>query len=119
MATIADLCQNANVPMLLADHRGIVVGINDSFTSAFGWTADNLVGRPLTTIIPRAMHDAHNLGFSRFLATGQPKLLNQPLELKLVARDRRELAVELLITADQQDGQWVFAASLRPLAARA
>lgn len=115
MATFADLRLKSDVPVLIADHRGIIAGVNDCFAAAFGWTSQELVGQMLTVIIPRTMRDAHNLGFSRFLTTGQPKLLNQPLELKMVAKDGRERAVEVVITAEQHGAQWMFAAALRPL----
>jgi PAS domain S-box-containing protein len=115
MVTIADIKLKTDVPIVIADHQGVIVKVNECFTTAFGWAPEELTGKTLSIIIPRDMHDAHNLGFSRFLTTGKPKLLNQPLELKAVAKDGRELDVELLIVAEQQEDQWVFAATLRPL----
>lgn len=115
MVSLAEIGLKTDVPVLVADQQGVVVNVNECFTAVLGWSPDELRGQMLTTIIPRNMRDAHNLGFSRFLTTGQPKLLNQPLELKAVTRDGRELAVEVLITAERQENRWVFAASLRPL----
>jgi PAS domain S-box-containing protein len=115
MLTIADISLKTDVPILIADHQGMIVRVNECFTSTFGWAPEELKGKTLTVLIPKNMHDAHNLGFSRFLTTGKPKLLNQPLELKAVAKDGRELDVELVIVAEQQENQWVFAATIRPL----
>jgi PAS domain S-box-containing protein len=104
-----------DVPVISVDHRGYVTAINDRFREAYGWEAADLVGRPLSTIIPTVFHEAHHLGFSRFLATGQPTLLEQPLQLKIVARDGREQVAEHYIVAEERDGAWAFAAMIRAL----
>lgn len=116
--TIATIRQKTDVPIVVADHQGMIVEVNEQFTTVLGWKPEDLAGKTLTIIIPKNMRDAHNLGFSRFLTTGKPKLLNQPLDLKAVAKDGRELDVELLIVAEQQDAQWMFAATIRPLVKR-
>lgn len=67
------------------------------------------------TVIPRSYQDSHNLGFSRFVMTEQSRILNHPLRLLAVTKDGREIMSEHFITAEQEDGQWVFGAILRPL----
>ena len=113
---VADLRLRTDVPVIAADHRGFVTWINEPFTEAYGWTADDLVGLPLPTIIPRRFHDAHHSGFSRFLTTRTPSLLGQPIDLVIVTRDTGELLAEHFIVATESNGQWEFAAIIRPRA---
>jgi hypothetical protein len=47
--------------------------------------------------------------------TGKSTLLNRPLALQAITREGRVFAAEHLIVAEQRDGQWVFAATIRPL----
>jgi PAS domain S-box-containing protein len=115
MQTIDELRHTTTVPVIIADHHGVILHVNERFTEAFGWQPADILGKPLTIIIPRTLHDAHQLGFSRFLASGRPTLLNQPLRLHTVAKDGRILETEHVIIAEQQQGQWVFAATIRPL----
>ncbi|WP_144051011.1 PAS domain S-box protein [Calothrix sp. PCC 6303] len=110
-----DQLKQSDVPVIVADHEGIVVDINSNFEIIFGWTAEEIIGQPLTVILPAFFRDSHNLGFARFSATGQATVLNHPLNLKAVTKDNREIESEHFIIAEKQDGQWLFAAKLRPL----
>lgn len=103
-----------DLPVIRADQDGIITFINQEFEQAFGWAAGDIVGKTLTVIIPPHLRDAHNLGFSRFLTTGKPTLLNHPLSLQILTRDGRVLEAEHFITAENKDGQWVFAATIVP-----
>ena len=115
MKSIEQCRQQTKVPVVMADQTGTITYVNERFESVFGYPQKDIVGRPLAIIIPQNMRDAHHLGFSRFLTTGRPTLLNQPLTLKVVAKDGREFDAEHLIVAEQQQGRWVFAATIRPL----
>lgn len=112
---IDEVQARTDVPVITVDHRGYVTAVNDRFHEAYGWATADLVGEPLTTIIPKDFHDTHHLGFSRFLTTGQPTILEQPLRLRIVSRDGREQEAEHYIVAEEHDGSWVFAAMIRPL----
>lgn len=114
--SIHELKQEENDPVVFADQRGLVTHVNRSFQTVFGWSDEEIVGKPLTVIIPGNLQDAHQLGFSRFLTTGKPTLLNRPLRLKAVTKGGREFDAEHFITAERADGQWVFAARIRPKA---
>lgn len=113
---VDELRARTDVPVIWADHRGLVAGVNEPFSKAYGWTATDLVGKGLPTIIPRRFHDAHHTGFARFLTTRTPSILEQPLELVITTKDGRELAAEHFIVATEADGVWEFAAIIRPLA---
>lgn len=103
------------VPVVMTDHQGFIIYVNDCFTSVFGWSAAEIMGQLVTVIIPEGFHESHHLGFSRFLTTQRSTILNHPLRLKGVTKDGREIEAEHLIVAEQHQGQWVFMATLRPL----
>lgn len=92
--TLEQVRRETGTPVVIADHRGVIIQVNARFEETFGWQAGEIVGKPLTAIIPAALHDAHHLGFSRFLATGQATLLGQPLQLRAVRKDGREFRAE-------------------------
>jgi PAS domain S-box-containing protein len=103
------------LPFVLADHQGLIMEVNHYFQQAYGWRPEELVGESLSKILPDAFRDAHHLGFSRFQITHQSQIINHPLRLKTVCRDGREVDSEHFIIAEQSDGGWIFAATLRPL----
>ncbi|MGD1902763.1 MAG: PAS domain S-box protein [Geitlerinemataceae cyanobacterium] len=104
-----------DVPVVVADSEGVITNVNAQFEVVFGWSLVEIVGQPLTVILPVFFRDSHNLGFSRFSATGTSTILNHPLNLKAVTKDGREIESEHFIVAEKQNGSWVFAATLRPL----
>lgn len=113
---VSELLLRTDVPTISADHGGMVTSINERFHEAYGWTPEDLVGKHVTTIIPSRFHDAHHTGFSRFLTTGKPTILEQPIELFIVTKDGREMQAEHFIVASESDDRWFFAAMIRPLA---
>lgn len=113
--TIDELKRITDLPVVIADQEGVITYVNARFEHVFGWTRSQIAGKLLTVLIPSNLHDAHHLGFSRFLTTGKPTLLNQPLTLKAVTKDKRIFDAEHIIVAEQRDGHWVFGATIRPL----
>jgi PAS domain S-box-containing protein len=115
MLTIDALKAKTHIPVIIVDHRGIVVHINQIFEKTWGWKKDVLIGKTLTTIIPDTLKDAHHMGFSRFLLTGKPTILNQAIKLPILPADGKETIAEHFITAEKISGNWVFGASIKPL----
>ncbi len=115
MQTIDRLKQENELPVLIADCQGLIVYVNERFNLVFGWQPDEILGHSLEAVIPRSYHDSHHLGFSRFAMTEQPTVLNHPLKLMAVTKEGREIESEHFIIAEQKQGQWMFAATLRPL----
>lgn len=115
MTTLTSPRDSTELPLIVTDHLGIVIRINTAFEETYGWSAPDLVGQPLTLILPSYFQDSHHLGFARFNTTGISTILNHPLQLKVVTKDQQEVDSEHLIIAEKQGEQWIFAATLRPL----
>jgi PAS domain S-box-containing protein len=113
--TIADIKDEKEAPSIIIDHQGFIIFINKPFEAVFGWQSADIVGKPVATIIPPAMHDAHNLGFSRFVTTGQPNILNQSLKLTAMNKAGEVFEAEHFIIAEQQNDEWVIGATIQPL----
>lgn len=99
---------------VVADMNGIVLHVTRSFCAAFGWQKKELIGQPITTFIPPAFHDAHQMGFSRFLSTGQPAILDTALDLEIVTGDGRTILAEHFIFRETLEGKPVLAARIDP-----
>ena len=112
---IEDIKKYTDVPVVVVDNQGIFTYVNDKFCSVFGWQQHNILGQSLTLIIPPNLHDAHNMGFSRFLSTEKPTLLGKPLKLKAVDSSGKEFIAEHFIVAEKINGHWYFAATIKPL----
>lgn len=113
--TIDAMTREMEVPVIIVDQNGIVVFVNRPFEQIFGWSSDEMIGELVVKIIPSNMHDAHNLGFSRFVTTGQARLMNQQLRLSAIGKDGRVFEAEHYIIAEKAAGQWLIGATIKPL----
>ena len=108
--TIASMLASDSDPVIVVNHEGRVTEVNPPFESEFAWKAADLLGSPVADIIPAALHDAHHIGFSRFLITGKGSILEQDLELEIVLGDGSSVAARHYIVAEKSDHGWRFAA---------
>lgn len=115
METIEEMKGQNDAAVVIANQYGVITFVNPRFSEIFGWGPNEIVGKPLSTIIPTNLHDAHNLGFSRFLTTEQPRLLQKPLRLKAVKKDGVIFDAEHFIVANKKNDEWIFGATIRPL----
>jgi len=85
----------------------------------FGWSHDEVIGRPLDEIIiPVRYREAHKRGMKHFLATGQGPALNSRIEIPALHRDGYEFQVELCISSICLDGIYHFCAFIGDLTER-
>jgi PAS domain S-box-containing protein len=115
MKSIVDLTSQNDVPAVVANHEGFIVQINSTFTVVLGWAEADVLGEPLTKVLPGSFRDAHNLAFSRFQSTERASVLNHPVQLKTLTKIGGEIITEHFIIAEKIDNQWFFAATLTPL----
>ena len=102
-------------PALVVDEQGFITYVNRSFCDTFGWTKEEAIGEGLPIIIPEDLREAHHMGFSRFLASGEPKILDTPLTLKAVDKEGSQFDAEHYIIAEKENGKWVIGATVVPI----
>jgi PAS domain S-box-containing protein len=99
--------------LVAADDANRILAVSASFAAAVGWDPDELVGKRLVTLIPARLREAHVAGFTRYLATGQRRVIGHSVEVSVLAADGRELPATLLIEERYApDGRTVLLAEL-------
>src|SRR5207248_1947157 len=71
------LAQTANDGIISADNQGDILFINPGAEAIFGYSAAELIGQPLTVLMPERFHEAHQRGLERFLLTGQAHVIGR------------------------------------------
>lgn len=102
------------VPVVVANDTGSIVRVNALFEKTFSWKAPDLIGQPISNIIPQNLRDAHNMGFSRYRLSGTSKLLNTPLDLEILTGAGEVEMAQHYITSHQENGSHMFAARITP-----
>jgi diguanylate cyclase (GGDEF)-like protein/PAS domain S-box-containing protein len=91
--------------VISADEHGLITGWNRKAEAIFGWSRDEAIGRTLTgTIIPRRYQESHLRGLSRFVSTGEGRIVGRTIELTALHRDGHEFPVEISVSATSRQG---------------
>ena len=104
--------------VVVADNHNRILFANPAAERMLGWEEGGLAGRRLTTIIPQRLRDAHIAGYSRYLVTGEPRLIGKPAYVPALRRDGTEIGVWLHLAeaggggSGRASGHPVFVASL-------
>ena len=101
------------------DERGCIAEWNPAAERTFGIVRERALGRSLADlIIPRPLREAHKAGLTRYLATGENKVIGKRIELTAVRASGEEFPVELAITVMQAGEERLFTAHLRDITER-
>src|SRR5215467_14970743 len=73
--------ETANDAVVSADESGAIQFANPATMRVFGYDPAELIGKPLTVLMPEFMRKLHENGFRRYLATGQRHVNWQGTEL--------------------------------------
>ena len=104
---------------LTMDSAGAITDWNHEAEVTFGWSREEIAGRPVAEIIiPERHREAHWRGLRHFLATGEGPVLGQRIELTALHRDGHEFPVEITIAAVPLGGTHLFNAFVHDITER-
>lgn len=104
--------------IITADSKGNIILANNSAIGIFGYSKDELIGKPVTILMPESCRQEHLAGFERFLKTGKPRLIGKTYETMGKRRDGTEFPVELSLSSWQVKGERFFTAIIRDITER-
>lgn len=103
--------------VVAADDNNRIIAVSAPAAELLGWTAADLTGRRIVTIVPPSMREAHVAGFTRHLTTGETQVLDKRLELPVLRADGSEVVCSVLIErAAAEVGRAVYVAWIDPVA---
>jgi PAS domain S-box-containing protein len=91
--------QTATDAIVLADHTGRVMSWNKSAESMFGYTAEEMYGKPLTVIMPSRYREAHTEGIKRLQTTGEARVIGKTITLHGMRKNGEEFPIELSLNS--------------------
>ncbi len=116
MRTVMD---NVGEGIITVDELGNIESFNHAATLIFGYTAEEVIGKKITLLMPENMHDAHNTGMHRFLAGGEPVVVGKPsVELPGLRKDGSVFQLELTINAMSLGDRSLFVGIARDISER-
>ena len=101
------------------NESGLIIAWNPQAEILFGYSAHDVLGRPLDeTIIPARYRQAHAHGMNRIVRGGEGSAIKRRFEFFALHRGGQEFPVEFAIAASHVDGQPMFTAFIRDITER-
>ncbi len=104
--------------IVVADQSGSITLFNPAAEKTFGYKASEMVGRPLTQLMPPEFADMHRRGFDRYVQTRVPHIVGRTVELLGRRKDGSQFPLELSLSAIDVGGELQFQGAIRDLTER-
>ncbi len=110
--------QLASDAIILADQRGIILFWNKAAQTLFQYSKEEVVGEPLTMIMPERYREPHEKGLKRLATTGHSTVLGRTIELHGLKKDGTEFPLELSLSTWRNREDIFFTGILRDITER-
>lgn len=94
----------ANDAIILGDNQGRIITWNQGAESIFGYAEVEVLGQPLTILMPARYRGAHQRAIDQLMVTGQPRLMGKTLEFHGLRKDGSEFPLEMSLATWESGG---------------
>jgi hemerythrin-like metal-binding protein/PAS domain S-box-containing protein len=117
-ALFQSVSQSANDAIITGDSSGKIVKWNRGAECIFGYLESEVIGQPLTLLMPPRFRQPHVDGMQRVGAGGEPRVMGKTVELFGVRKDGSEFPLELSLAQWQIPEGRFFTGVIRDITAR-
>lgn len=104
--------------IVTADQAGFITEFNPAAERTFGYARADIIGKPLTQLVPPRLRQRHLDGFDRYLRTGVGSILGKRVEISALRADDTEFPIELTVIPTQSEETLFFTAYIRDISDR-
>src|SRR5215217_2373573 len=97
---------------------GVVRWFNRGAEHIFGHRAEEVIGQPVTLLMPERYRDLCVAGLHRYLQTGEARVVGGTTELVGLRKDGSEFPIEMSLGETHQDGERLFTGVIRDVTER-
>jgi diguanylate cyclase (GGDEF)-like protein/PAS domain S-box-containing protein len=97
---------------------GVVRWFNRGAERIFGYRAEEVIGQPVTVIMPERFREHCVAGLHRYLQTGEARVVGGTTELVGLRKDSSEFPIEMSLGETHEDGERLFTGVIRDVTER-
>ena len=112
------ISQSARDAIITSDSAGNIAGWNRGAEIMFGYTESEVMGQPMTLLMPQRYRDRHLAGMSRIRSGGEPHAIDSAVELNGLRKDRSEFPLELSLARWETTDCWFVTGIIRDITMR-
>lgn len=113
---LRSILQTAADAIITIDQRGVIDSINSATTDLFGYTQDELIGENVKMLMPPPYCDRHDGYLSRYLKTGEARMIGVGREVSGLRKDGSIFPASLAVSEVINSG--LFTGIIRDLSDR-
>jgi PAS domain S-box-containing protein len=99
--------ESASDAIILANQEGRILSWNQSAERLFGYTLEEVAGKPLTLLMPTRYQQKHQEGIQRLREGGATRIIGETVELHGCRKDGSEFPLELSLSMwETHDGRY-------------
>ena len=107
--------ETAHDGIVSIDENSQILFVSPATIRIFGYEASELIGRPLTMLMPEFLREVHKVGLKRYLATGQRHMDWQGTELVGLRKNAEEFPVEVSFGEVIRERRHIFTGFIRDI----
>lgn len=112
------VAETATDAIVSVDNAGTIIYVNPGAAQLFGYDRADMMGEPVTMLIPDRFRADHADGFKRFLRTREGRLIGKTVLVCAYRRDGSEVPIELSLATWQEESAPYFSAIIRDVSKR-
>jgi diguanylate cyclase (GGDEF)-like protein/PAS domain S-box-containing protein len=95
---VVNFAQATDLALISIDAEGAIRFVNPSASRLFGYEPEEMIGCPITIIIPERMRGAHTSGFVRVAGGQKPNLGGKTVEVSAIKKNGAEFPIEITLS---------------------
>ncbi len=97
------------------DQNGIINSFNQAAVEMFGYLTEEIIGQPVTILMPEPYRSRHEMFVSRYLATNDKKIIGIGREMEAIDKAGKQFPIYLAVSEIRLQGQRRFTGTIRNL----
>ena len=107
--------RSATDGIILADGDGNIIQWNKRAQEIFGYTEKEVLGKPLTMLMPESYREAHHHGVERIREGGAPHIIGRTVEMHALRKDGTVFPIGLSVATWKSDGAIFYSGIIRDI----
>ena len=112
------IVEAAEDAIILSDKKGNILSWNYAAQKMFGYSQEEIVGKPLTLLMPSRYREAHQQGIERAQLTGELRVVGRTIELHGLSNKGEEFPIELSLSRSEFTGEIFYCGIIRDISER-